>query len=245
MISQFYIVFCGSNDFDASFTKECVCLHLLETKEKKLDLIWFLYFQKVFPSFFECLNRLKLDEHCICFLCIFFILAEMPQIRFLRQKIDAFFSAPFVTPGSYLLPLGRVHCLGRYLGFNFSLFRHFSHFRRIFVFAAFWEIEPEQACFFFTQENANHYCVFIFIFCRLIFIGAGSNGSTSVRFGFVGLPDNQVDGLVRLLDNDDGDSIASHVSHEQQQLSPGSGSTTRDPSSGKFFPSSGMYVSRV
>ena len=98
---------------------------------------------------------------------------------------------------------------------------------------------------FFTQENANHYCVFIFIFCRLIFIGAGSNGSTSVRFGFVGLPDNQVDGLVRLLDNDDGDSIASHVSHEQQQLSPGSGSTTRDPSSGKFFPSSGVHVSGV
>ena len=83
-----------------------------------------------------------------------------------------------------------------------------------------------------------------FSFLRVLFClcDAGSNGSTTVRIGFVGLPDSQVDGLVRLLD-DDGDSIASDVSHEQQQLSPGSGSITRDASSGKFFPSSGMYAS--
>ena len=119
---------CGSNDFDASFTKECVCLHLLETKEKKLDLIWFLYFQKVFPSFFECLNRLKLDEHCICFLCIFFILAEMPQIRFLRQKIDAFFFCTVCDSGILFTATGTSALSGPLFRLQFFPFSPFQPF---------------------------------------------------------------------------------------------------------------------
>ena len=84
---------------------------------------------------------------------------------------------------------------------------------------------------------------FGFVFLSFVFFSSypGADGSTDVRWGFVGLPDSQVDALIRFLE-ENADLISSLLSHQQQEMSPGTGSIVSDASSGQLFPSSSMSL---
>ena len=93
----------------------------------------------------------------------FFHFGKNAADAFFASKDRRFFSAPFVTPGSYLLPLELVHCLGCCLHFKFFFCFAISAISgRFFCFRCFLG-DRARASVFFTQENVNHYCAFIFV----------------------------------------------------------------------------------
>ena len=85
------------------------------------------------------------------------------------------------------------------------------------------------------------FCFVLSVFLLCFSSYPGADGSTDVRWGFVGLPDSQVDALIRFLE-ENADQISSLLSHQQQEMSPGTGSIVSDASSGRLFPSSSMSL---